>query len=547
MMNTAEMTESNDASLVAESLTGNRDAFGRIVARYQALIASLAYSGTGNLSQSEDLAQETFIVAWKQLAGLREPQKLRSWLCGIARNLIYDAIRKQGREPSHAAAPLEAVEESPAPGPQPPDQTISNEEATILWRSLERIPETYREPLILFYREHQSIEAVAEKLELTQDNVKQRLSRGRKMLHQQVLAVVEGALERTSPGQAFTLSVLAALPAVSFSAKATVLGAAVKGGAVVKGVTLGSVLGILLGPVLGVLAGYFGVRASIKSVRTPRERSLMIRYGTKIVAAVVLFAVSIALFSFLPISIWRHHLVLSIALAVATILGYVVFVIAVALRFNRTFAQVRHEERQLHPELYRPEPVPLVWEYRSRATFLGLPLVHCRSGRKPGEKLRPAIGWIAYGEIAYGILFAGGAFAVGGISMGGASVGIFAFGGVSLGLLALGGFALGGVALGGAAVGLIASGGAALGWYAAQGGAAMAHELALGGATIARHANDPVAHEFFAHHYWLNISRGGPQAVFWTVCFAPIFAQVLVLNWWRKKTGKKQAAENSRD
>src|SRR5215469_10597957 len=298
-MNSAEMTESNDATLVSESLTGNRDAFGRIVAKYQALIASLAYSGTGNLSQSEDLAQETFIVAWKQLAGLREPQKLRSWLCGIARNLIYDAIRKQGREPSHAADTLEAVEESPAPGPQPPDLTISNEEAAILWRSLERIPEMYREPLILFYREHQSVEAVAEKLELTQDNVKQRLSRGRKMLHQQVLAFVEGALERTSPGQAFTLSVMAALPAMSFSAKAAVLGAAMKGGAVVKGATLGSALGILLGPVLGVLGGYLGFRASLKSTRTPRERTFMLRYSKKIFVAVILFAVSVALFSFL--------------------------------------------------------------------------------------------------------------------------------------------------------------------------------------------------------------------------------------------------------
>lgn len=541
MMNTAEMTEPNDASLVAESLTGNRDAFGRIVAKYQALIASLAYSGTGNLSQSEDLAQETFIVAWKQLAGLREPQKLRSWLCGIARNLIYDSIKKQGREPSHAADPLEAVEESPAPGPQPPDLTISNEEAAILWRSLERIPENYREPLILFYREHQSIEAVAEKLELTQDNVKQRLSRGRKMLHQQVLAFVEGALERTSPGQAFTLSVLAALPAMTFSAKAVALGAALKGGAVVKGATLGSVLGILLGPALGVLGGYLGFRASLKSTRTPRERTFMVRYSRKIFVAVVLFASLVALFTFLPVSVWRHHLVLCITLAVATVLGYTAFVIVTALRYNRAFAQLRQEERQLHPESFRAERVPLVWEYRSRATFLGLPLVHCRFGKGPGEKLRPAVGWIACGEIAYGILFASGGFSVGGISMGGAGVGIIAFGGFGLGLLAFGGFALGGVALGGAAVGMIASGGFALGWHAAQGGAAVAHEFAIGGAAFARNANDTVAREFFARHYWLNAGHAGPQAVFWTFCLAPIFAQVLFLNWWRKRTGKNQA------
>ena len=80
----------NDAELVVESLSGNRDAFGQIVSRYQSLVCSLAYSATGSLGQSEDLAQETFVAAWKQLADLREPEKLRAWLCGIARNLIHN-------------------------------------------------------------------------------------------------------------------------------------------------------------------------------------------------------------------------------------------------------------------------------------------------------------------------------------------------------------------------------------------------------------------------------------------------------------------------
>ena len=52
--------EQNDAELVAESLDGSRDAFRRIVERYQTLICSLAYSATGNVSRSEDMAQETF-------------------------------------------------------------------------------------------------------------------------------------------------------------------------------------------------------------------------------------------------------------------------------------------------------------------------------------------------------------------------------------------------------------------------------------------------------------------------------------------------------
>jgi hypothetical protein len=106
----------------------------------------------------------------------------------------------------------------------PSERLITAEEKAILWPSIERIPQIYREPLILFYREHQSIENVAESIELTPDAVKQRLSRGRELLHQEVLAFVEGALERTSPGAAFTLGVLAALPVVASSASAATLG-----------------------------------------------------------------------------------------------------------------------------------------------------------------------------------------------------------------------------------------------------------------------------------------------------------------------------------
>jgi RNA polymerase sigma factor (sigma-70 family) len=535
----------NDADLVAGSLAGNRDAFGQIIVRYQSLVCSLAYSATGSLSQSEDLAQETFVAAWNQLAGLREPEKLRAWLCGIARNLIGKALRRQGREPSHAAEPLAAVDESPAPGPLPSDHLISQEETAILWRSLERIPEIYREPLVLFYREHQSIETVAVNLDLTEDAVKQRLSRGRKMLQEQVLAFVEGALARTNPGQAFTIAVLAALPiTLATSAKATTLGvAAAKGGAMAKGTLLGSVAGVLFGPALGVLCGYFGMRTSLKNACTPRERAFVIRYSKILTAAVVIFTATLLLSGFLAGPLWKQHPVVFIALELTITLAYGIFVTVSTWRYGRAYARMRDEERQLHPESFGIETLPLVWEYRSRTTLFGLPLVHCRSGKLPGKKAEPAIGWIAFGEVAYGILFANGAVAVGGISLGGVSVGIISFGGFGFGLLAFGGLAVGGIALGGAAIGLIASGGIALGWHAAMGGVAAAHELALGGAALANHANDPVAREFSMRYRWLDFTQGTPRNVFYTVCFAPVFLQVLAWNWWRRKM-QKRAARN---
>src|SRR3982750_459503 len=96
--NTLTMATFDDAELVTRSRSGDLDAFGELVARYQSLVCSLAYSATGSLPQSEDLAQDIFVTAWRQLGSLREPAKLRSWLCGIARNLIHNWQRKESRQ-----------------------------------------------------------------------------------------------------------------------------------------------------------------------------------------------------------------------------------------------------------------------------------------------------------------------------------------------------------------------------------------------------------------------------------------------------------------
>ena len=292
----------NDAELVAESLEGNRDAFRLIVERYQTLISSLAYCATGNVSRSEDLAQETFVSAWKQLAELREPAKLRPWLCSIARSLIGKEFRRQGREPDHAAESLEAVDEWVSPEPLPPDQVISDEEKAILWRSLERIPEIYREPLVLFYREHQSIEAVAQDLGLSEDAVKQRLSRGRKLLQEQFLAFVAGALKQTSPGKTFTLGVIAALPLLATTAKAATVGTtlAQHGSVAAKTTALGGFLQassqVLLGfaywmaPVLP-LGGYIGYKMGGDRQHSERARRSVATFWRIMGASMLLFVV----------------------------------------------------------------------------------------------------------------------------------------------------------------------------------------------------------------------------------------------------------------
>lgn len=256
-----------DAKLVEWSLTGDRDAFRQIVERYQALVCSITYNATGSLTLSEDLAQDTFVAAWKQLSELREPSHLRAWLCGITRFLVGKELRRQGREPVHAAESLEAVHQPPSPEPSPSSQAVTREEEAILWRALERIPDAYRQPLILFYREHQSVERVASELELSEDAVKQRLSRGRKLLHEEVIAFVEGTLTRTAPGQEFSSGVLAALPLTASVASAGASAAAKGAGASKFGL-----LWALFAPFVGILSGMTVSWMSVHFAPNERER-----------------------------------------------------------------------------------------------------------------------------------------------------------------------------------------------------------------------------------------------------------------------------------
>ena len=258
----------SDAQLVQWSLTGDRNAFRQIVERYQSLVCSITYNATGSLTLSEDLAQETFVAAWKQLSELREPAHLRAWLCGITRFLVGKELRRQGREPVHAAETLEAIHDPPSPEPSPSAQAVTREEEAILWRALERIPDAYRQPLILFYREQQSVERVANQLELTEDAVKQRLSRGRKLLHEEVIAFVEGTLTRTAPGQEFSGAVLAALPMAAASAASAGASLGAKGTAAAKS----GFLAAWLAPFLSIAGGIFAQWLVVRAAPTEHER-----------------------------------------------------------------------------------------------------------------------------------------------------------------------------------------------------------------------------------------------------------------------------------
>jgi len=159
------------------------------------------------------------------------------------------------------------------------------------------------------------------------------------------------------------------------------------------------------------------------------------------------------------------------------------------------------------------------FEYRSKATLFGLPLVHIATGADPVTgRRRVARGIIAFGDIAKGVIAFGG-IAMGGLTFGGISVGIVPIGGLGFGLFPYAGLAIGLVmGYGGVVVAPIAVGGLAVGWYAVGGAAIGAH--ALGG-----NARDPIAREFFKH--WT-----GPVLLYGSLALMLVMTSISMLVPW---------------
>jgi zinc protease len=506
----------SDADLWQLVRQGSTAAFEVLVRRHQSLICAVAYNACGDLALSEDVAQETFWAAWRERASLAEPSQLRAWLCGIARNLGHNSQRRAFRQAGSAG--LDAAADVPTPEPSPVEIAVSREEQTLLWQALEQIPEAYREPLILYYREEQSVADVAVALGLSRDAVKQRLSRGRSMLQARLAGVVEEALRRSRPGRPFTVAVMAGLATLSTATKNALAGAgaAAFAGPAVKATAAGlanSILGASLGSLGGLVGAWLGSWVPAQLADTKYEREYLRRAGQRVFLVSVLFAVVLTV----PTLAYAGRLSIAYFLAfLATwTVIYWTYLAVECVSIARGVRRIRIETpgAEANDALLRVRLDAVAARYRgrvfrSRASFLRLPLldVNVRDPGHAGRSVEPRVarGWIAIGDDAYGVLFAFGGRARALIAVGGLAVGLVALGGVALGAFAVGGLSVGIFACGGLAIGWQAGGGLALAWdaacgggavawHAAYGGAAAAQGYAVGGAAWARHANDGAA------------------------------------------------------
>jgi RNA polymerase sigma factor (sigma-70 family) len=194
----------SDVELVEASRRGEHEAFGRLVERYQDVVCAVSYSSTGDRGLSEDVAQDTFITAWRQLDRLRDVMRLGPWLCGIARNLGRKAHKRRRREEI-------LDDEHLAPGGNPFDVAARGDVERVVRDALARVPANYREVLVLYYCENLSIREVAAALDTSEAAIEQRLSRGRRYLADSISEIVEGSLRSRKPRRDLVAAVLAAI------------------------------------------------------------------------------------------------------------------------------------------------------------------------------------------------------------------------------------------------------------------------------------------------------------------------------------------------
>jgi len=256
----------NDSELLRASLQGSPKAFGVLVGRYQSLVCAITYSATSSVEKSEELAQEVFLRAWRSLSQLQDLSKFRPWLCSIARSTVQNWFRDRQRDVVGRAVPLDAVADKPSEESGPEEAAMIQEQRAVVSQALSEIPESLREPLILFYREQKSIQEVAAQFGLTENTARQRISRGRKLLRQQVAHMVETTIARTRPGKAFTTAVIVCIAGTAgkSSAAVAVVGAASAAG---KSAGLASLLSGATGKIAAVAAALALVTAGFLAYR----------------------------------------------------------------------------------------------------------------------------------------------------------------------------------------------------------------------------------------------------------------------------------------
>ncbi len=178
--------DKNDAWLVERARAGEAAAFDALARRFQRAVHAVAFAVVTEREAALDVLQESLIAAYRQLSELEDPGKFGPWVCGIARNLARQQVRRRGR--LHARElPLTEIDETAAPATV--DKRIED-----IREALAMLTQPQADCISLFYMEGYTVRECAHLLGEPEGTVKRRLHDARQRLRKELVIMVEEQL-----------------------------------------------------------------------------------------------------------------------------------------------------------------------------------------------------------------------------------------------------------------------------------------------------------------------------------------------------------------
>lgn len=294
---------------VTKASTGDIPAYERLIQRCRQTVTGIALAIVKDLDASEEVAQQVFIHVWQQLSTLREPASFLPWVRQITRYRAYNYLRDNRVNQQVVGEEAELLLAQFADPTAEIAENLQRDQQNLLIQGLiDGLPEDSREIVLLYYREEQSSQQVAELLGLSDANVRKKLSRVRELLKEQLLSRYGNLLLSTAPGIGFSAMIAAMLVTASPPAAAATAAFAASGSSSANVGFFGKIGLLLSGAMIGALAGvagaYFGMQAVLKNAKDEPERVALRRIRNQTIAWVLFSGVLLTLGYEMTSSAW---------------------------------------------------------------------------------------------------------------------------------------------------------------------------------------------------------------------------------------------------
>jgi RNA polymerase sigma-70 factor (ECF subfamily) len=189
--------EPTDATFVARARTGDSDAFRVLVERHSRALFRLSFRMTGNQQDAEDVVQESFLRAYKQLSKFDERATFGTWLYRIAANCSLDLVRSRKRRSEHVVAGEDGADEIvlqlPTHDPTPERMALSGEVRERVLEAMEELSANERTAFVLRHFEGMCIEEVSRVLDCQPGAAKHSVFRAVQKLRRSLEPLVSAA------------------------------------------------------------------------------------------------------------------------------------------------------------------------------------------------------------------------------------------------------------------------------------------------------------------------------------------------------------------